>query len=84
MRTTTFKCDKCGDECSGEDTIDLQQVNVVWGPYMHEVCQSKDWCLKCRKPIGACAQTREECAAFVPPTLEDMIRGIVREELPQE
>ena len=88
MKTMTFKCDKCGEECSGKDTIRLESVGVFWGsfmPHAKSVCKSQDWCLICRKKIGAVSAVNGvPPATFVPPTLEDMIREIVREEVTQE
>ncbi len=85
MKTMTYKCDKCGAEAVGENTIGIESITVTWGQYANRVA-SGEWCTTCRKKYGLVhvPVTQQRPVPEVEPTLEDMIREIVRKELPQE
>jgi len=87
MRTTTYKCDRCGAESIGDDTIDLLSIYLGEGQYMSDAVHRghrKEWCVKCRietgihKPEKTLPEIKPIDSA---PTLEEMIREIVREEI---
>jgi hypothetical protein len=86
LRTTTFKCDRCGAESVGDDTIDLLRVAVGVGQYFSDYSQrdSSEWCRKCRIETGI-EQPNKNTPEIIPidplPTLEEMVRAIVREEI---
>ena len=90
MRTTTYKCDKCGAEDT-TNKIGLVDVGVFTGGYRrfgsgsgnYEYC--KEWCYQCRLKTGL-EQPKKPAdapAEVTRPTLEDMVREIVREEIQQ-
>jgi len=85
MRTTTFKCDRCGAESTGDDTIGLEKVVVGSGRfYDYSQRGESEWCKKCRIETGVEKPDKNtpEIAPIDPlPTLEEMIREIVREEI---
>jgi len=86
MKTTTYKCDRCG----AEDTNNKIEISPIWfgyGDYITDVkrrAENKEWCLKCRIEIGL-QKPRSDAPEAKPiepePTLEDMIRMIVRDEI---
>jgi hypothetical protein len=86
LKTTTYKCDRCGAESTGDDTIGLQRVAVGVGQYFSDYSSrgSEEWCVKCRIEMGL-EPTRKTHPEAVPvdpcPTLEEMVRAIVREEI---
>ncbi len=84
MKTTTYKCDKCGEEASGTNTIGLDIVEVRWGQYETHVTQG-EWCKKCRIEMGCIYDGDKKPVAEdeSPPTLEDLVREIVRDEIPE-
>jgi len=55
MRTTTYKCDRCGAE-DKTNMIDLDRVGIyVGGVNFRTVLEQRknnDWCKKCRKEMG--------------------------------
>jgi hypothetical protein len=57
MRTTIFKCDRCGAE-DNNDKIDLQPVGIFVGSNPISWVEmtggffSCDWCKKCREEVG--------------------------------
>lgn len=84
MRTTTYECDKCGEEASGSNTIELDTVQVQWGQYRDWVAGA-EWCKKCRIEMG-CVYDRDkkpvaEDEDESPPTLEELVRAIVQDEI---
>ena len=87
MKTTTYKCDRCGAESVGGDTIKLLSIYLGEGQYMSDAVRrggQKEWCLKCRietgihKPEMALPEIKPVDPV---PTLEEMIREVVREEI---
>jgi hypothetical protein len=86
MKTTTYKCDRCGvEDTTGE--IILQYVFVGCGEYLSDAkkrAQSVEWCLKCRIETGLISPLPKmpDIKPIEPaPTLEEMIREIVRDEI---
>lgn len=87
MKTTTYRCDRCGAEDT-TNNIGLQFVFVGFGEYLSDAkkrSQNKEWCLRCRIETGLqipSSNYRPEIKPIEPePTLEDMIRMIVRDEI---
>jgi hypothetical protein len=85
MKTTTYKCDRCGAEDT-DNQIGLNFIKVGYGQYITDAsCRPMvEWCHKCRIETGL--QKPSEKMPGVkpgepPPTLEEMIREIVREEM---
>lgn len=92
------KCDKCGstaetDEAKrelglGAITIGFRlEQSTYSGPIVHAAHQewSREWCRNCRKKMGILEYQRGYTTVVDnPPTIEDMIRAIVQEELPQQ
>jgi len=85
MKTTTYKCDRCGNS-DITNTIKIERVGVFVGWYKKEyssmdngvtqVSLEKDWCLKCRTETGLIRKEKEDETKQVPITLEDMVREI--------
>lgn len=93
MLTTIFKCDRCSAESVGTDEIHLQMLAIFSGRNHHNLTQhyhdgkslAADWCRRCRKKLDLLpdnASSKDVPAKDVPaPTLEDMIREIIHEEI---
>lgn len=85
MRTTTYKCDKCGKEDT-TNNLGLADVGVFVGTFQHYGGSArkyiKEWCLECRREAGLAPSKEQPCVQAEPVlTLEDMVREIVREEV---
>jgi len=97
MKREIAVCDRCGKSAETPEekkTLDLHKVilgtqktyNYFGGEklYADHANWEKDWCLECRKATGL-AVVMEKAGNNLPkeqvPTLEDMIREIVRQEL---
>ncbi len=89
MKTTTYKCDRCGAEDT-TNKINLDRVGVFVGHYERsytfglepKVELTQEWCLDCRIKTGLTpAPTSQPPAEVSPVTLEDMIREMMREEI---
>jgi hypothetical protein len=86
MRTTTYKCDRCERTSTVEREIDLKRVEVGVGHYYSDYSRRgyKEWCRTCRIETGI-EQPDVKLPEINPidplPTLEDLIREIVREEI---
>lgn len=89
MKTVTYKCDRC-DEVIAKPTEDAFHVVVMSGPVSsggasplrrQDIVAEGHWCRTCAIQCHAVAP--DESADVVPPqpTLEDMVRDIVREEM---
>lgn len=92
-RKTIFKCDRCGKV--NDDNAELRLYNVAVGvseikynSYAENIFLLKDlqnrqeeWCEKCLKDVGM-SYSRETIEAPKDgfPTLEELVREIVREE----
>ena len=88
MRTTTYKCDKCGAEDQNNKTIQLSQVGVHAGGYnipssygeQPKVQYNQEWCKACREKAGLSVPPRNEKPVDVTPiSLEDLVRDIAYE-----
>ena len=94
MQTTTYKCDRCGAEDT-TNAIRLQEVTIgiPWSTLVEDYSRVGNrgrpvvqWCRKCLVETGVIQRHSELDAALPnplppPPSLEDMVREIVREEL---
>ena len=87
MRTVTLKCDRCGATAENDKNF-LKQVavGVNWG-YGFQAADRKleaEWCRECLIKAGLHSpqnEADEKIAPLVPPTLEDLVRDIVRDEM---
>lgn len=81
---TIYNCDRCNKEFS--DRKDLMSVSAGVGNYYGsdswERRWSQDWCFDCLDAfkIRPEERTPRGTIAPIPPTLEDVIREIVRQE----
>jgi len=86
MITTIYTCDKCGH---AQDTKEqMWQVQVSIGSIGERPSQNRahaaDWCRKCAEAAHLLPDVRHKEAKEElppPPTLEDLVRQIVREEM---
>lgn len=88
MQTTIYKCDRCGEESTDRQEINLDRVGVFVGIYERRFSYGspsveliKEWCQNCREKYGLVQKVKESKVEVTPTTLEDMVREIVREEL---
>jgi hypothetical protein len=80
---TTYSCDKCRAEFSDRKT--LKCITVQVGNYAAEgglYSRNADWCLPCLQEFGIVPKSERKPTTVPAPSLEDMIRQIVREEMP--
>lgn len=80
---TIYKCDKCGEEFKGR--AGLLCVHAGIGEFSGCDAAYKtfraDWCVSCAVAFGLPRKPLAAIPAVIPPTLEDMIRDIVRSEV---
>jgi ribosomal protein L40E len=97
MQRTIHVCDRCKAEAEGAEAVkELQLGRVVFGfdifysGYESTVNQpsaghriwDKQWCRKCREELGILQEeVRKDNPAVPVPSLEDMVREIVRCEI---
>ncbi len=91
MITTTYKCDRCGAESTDRYELDIQSVvvgimNYDYGSNDYRVFdrlnRGKDMCRKCREEFGlAPTERKKDEPEKTYPTLEEMFREIMREEI---
>jgi hypothetical protein len=88
MKTTTYKCDKCGAEDTTNE-IDLKHVGVFVGNYERDfssfVCNpeiqlTKEWCRDCRYKYGLIPTIEKSKVEVTHFTLEDMVREMISDE----
>lgn len=86
-RITTYKCDRCKKSSETNKDLDLERVRVVWGDYSgagsYKQEHSAEWCKPCRIETGIENPNHDKAVAPIipPPTLDDLIREICREEI---
>lgn len=91
MKITTYTCDRCG-ESDQDNKIGLEKVGVFVGKYQHygKNCEYiQEWCQKCLLRTGLQTERNSGPTSITdkilpPPTLEDLVREIVREEVNSE
>ena len=85
MRTTTYKCDKCGAEDT-DNKIWLLYVGVYVGSNQdysssytkkNGVNLKQDWCYKCCIKTGLLEPAKGEKIEVTPITFEDLVQEIV-------
>ncbi len=89
MKTITYKCDRCGEviEDPSWDAFSVSIVSVLEQQKGYTAYPSRNvvaeahWCRSCAVACHAIAPESSATPAPNPPTLEEMIRDIVREEL---
>ena len=82
MRTTTYKCDRCGAEDT-DNKINLVQVGVHVGYYAQRYSCSygetpkavfdQEWCKDCRIKTGLIEKPNDPTIEQQPVTLEDLV-----------
>lgn len=83
--TTIYRCDNCGHEQQTKDQmwrvrVDIRPLSLPDG---QTTVHSAEWCRKCAEAVHLLPNWQHEKAKEElppPPTLEDLIRQIVREE----
>ena len=93
-RTITYRCDKCGSESTEAKNLDLKLVAVgikedQYSSFSGQTFtlqdgekRQKEMCQACRRALGIDYVEKPKTANPPSyPTLEDMIREIVREEI---
>lgn len=84
-RTTIYKCDRCGKEHTNQFTSPISLV--VNRGYGDEDMHKADWCRPCLEEVGIVPRPKpkkdEPTIQSSQPSLEEMIREIVRTEIQQ-
>ncbi len=86
--TTEYKCDRCKKVVDGGESLMTVGIFTIYHGYKHSIPltrieKSEHWCIECRiekgieRPHPAFKAKPEDPA----PTVEDLIREIVREEV---
>lgn len=90
MKEYTSTCDRCKNtetvEVSTTPKLKLHEVGVGW---QQHTCYSnytfiglkQEWCQDCCIAVGLCAPENPNSIIHPPPTIEDMLREIIREEV---
>ena len=84
MRSTTYKCDRCGGESQDPNFLQAISVNIIWRGNQYESrVASADWCQGCVSEMKIAKIPYPKPKDYVPvvPSLEDLVREIVRQEL---
>lgn len=89
MKTTIYKCDRCGAEDTSNE-IKIERVGAFVGSYQtyksygknnREQVLEKEWCQTCRTDVGFQLHYDPKPQTESPITLEDLIRELIREEI---
>ena len=95
-QTITYKCDRCGKESIDKDELNLRIVGIgikvdKYSSYQDRSYDLKDYynrekemCEGCRRELGIIEPMKKATGGLimpVPPTLEEVIREIVRSEI---
>jgi hypothetical protein len=80
----TYKCDRCGHEQETENQ--MWKVRLAYGYFGYETHfddkYEKDWCRDCMAEFGLLINMPETRHPIVPPpTLDDFLRELVRDEI---
>lgn len=88
MRTTIFRCDRCGKEDQTND-ISIINVGVHVGGYAKQYSSfdqektrleyNQEWCKDCRIRTGLIEKPKDSTLIQVPLTIEDLVREIAYE-----
>jgi hypothetical protein len=89
MKRQIDVCDRCGKSAEtpkGKEDLDLKTIGAGFasGPYVNirNPAWVKDYCINCRTALGIATETQlQEAKPKSIPTLEDMIRELVAEEV---
>ena len=88
MITTTYKCDRCGHEQADNTQMWNVWIGYACLPYTRGYgtttgVRDSLWCRPCMETMKVLGAEREDPKAPVvpPPTLEETIREIIREEV---
>ena len=91
MKTTIYKCDRCGAQSTDLSILKLEIIaigvkNVNYDRYhpgydlYDAILREKEMCLRCREELGIYNAKPKEVVPESYPSLEDMIREIIRDE----
>lgn len=92
-KVTTYTCDRCGASSTDVEELEILEVRIVWYPnYRYNKSnqaddyknRKADWCKNCRVELGIIdpdVHRLEVTPIEPPPTLEDLVREIVKETL---
>lgn len=81
---TTYTCDRCGAKQETHSQFWIVSVRVTpfnRDPSQFDTGPSAHWCRSCCEVFGILPHTKERMVITPAPTLEDMVREIVREEI---
>lgn len=93
MRISIDKCDRCGKSAttkSERDEFDLKKVAIgVYNVYgssgdtfrATDATHIVEYCTNCRTDLGLYFKPKDETAKIPAPTLEDLLREIISEEV---
>lgn len=99
MKTTIYECDRCHKKATTKEEIELLALGTVSvgfkigggsysSPEVYAAYQiwEKEMCRACRAEIGCLEDKKKEYkqAPDNTPSLEDMVREIVRQEFPPQ
>jgi len=89
-KTTTYTCDRCGKSAVDNDRF-LKPITVRIGAswsrdgWVDAAIPTRHWCEECIVAMGIMHPGSfglpKETAPVIPPTLEEVIREIMREEI---
>lgn len=96
MKFETHKCDRCGKTATTEEekeALGLGSIHLGFsidsygggaGVWAATERWSREWCRACRKELGMLERENKTSPEVTEsaPSLEDMVREIVRQELP--
>jgi hypothetical protein len=82
MTKTTYTCDRCG---KGVDRGELFNVEIIVENAHYyvrrEAKQWKEWCKQCITDSGLVVYEKLKDPEVTPPSFEDLVREIIREEI---
>lgn len=89
-QTTIYTCDRCKKADSSSEFLSRVSVSVAQPGYQQRwlaIPPSSEWCRACLDEVGIKARAtnlpHDEPRQPAPPSLEDVIREIVRSEIQQ-
>jgi hypothetical protein len=84
--TTTWMCDRCKESSNDRKALALETIGIRWNQYQsasQSLIHQAEWCVKCRVEMGVVGPSHDPNAQPIapPPTLEDVIRELIKEEI---
>jgi hypothetical protein len=82
MTKTTYTCDRCGAEVERGELFGIEIVVENVHYYVRrEAKKQKEWCRQCITDAGLIVYERLVNPEITPPSFEDLVREIIREEI---